>query len=44
MGTETKKKKKFKLPHIFVLLTAIIVVCAELTTLLILHRLDLLKL
>ena len=31
MGTETKKKKKFKLPHIFVLLTAIIVVCAVAT-------------
>ena len=29
MGTETKKKKKFKLPHIFVLLTAIIVVCVS---------------
>lgn len=31
MSTETKKKKKFKLPHIFVLLTAIIVVCAVAT-------------
>ena len=31
MSTETKKKKKFRLPHIFVLLTAIIVVCAVAT-------------
>ena len=31
MDTETKKKKKFKLPHIFVLLTAIIIVCAVAT-------------
>ena len=31
MSTEMKKKKKFKLPHIFVLLTAIIVVCAVAT-------------
>ena len=25
---DTEKKKKFKLPHIFVLLTAIIVICS----------------